>query len=151
MILRNRIFSARGPYIFAHSWCIDNSYGPFILREKPVYFQHIRTIYFSRPYIHWRTVYLKTKIVFFTVDPFYVVKIHFTRKDRIFSTYKDHLFEPTVYSSGGPYILSQGSYILRLTRFYVVKIQFHQVIWNCTKSCSISSRVLRFHQESWKN
>ena len=64
-ISRDRIFSARGPYI---------------LRGETVYFQHLRTVYFSRPYILSRGPYIfSPRTVYFQPSGPYIFSL-----DRIF-------------------------------------------------------------------
>ena len=79
MIFRDRIFSARRPYIFAYWWFIYNSYWPYILREKIFYFQRQDHIFSTFE------------------DRIFEPTVYFQPKDRIFSGVRTVYFQPEPY------------------------------------------------------
>ena len=118
MILRDRIYSAPGPYIFRILSTIDDSYmilrdrifyakGSYIFSEGTVYFQHLRTVYFSRPYIlsrgpyifSSRTVYFQSSgpyifsldRIFYGWPMYFYTTMYFYTFDMFFYSFKEHL------------------------------------------------------------
>ena len=79
MILRDRIFYAKRSYIFS---------------EKTVFFQYFRTVYFRRPFILRRGPYIfSSRIVYFTVDPFILLKYGLSQMFSLIEPKKLRIFE----------------------------------------------------------
>ena len=118
MIFGDRIFSARGPYIFSERTVYFQHLRtvyfrrPYIFSDRTVYFQRLRTVYFRRPYILSRGPYIfSSRIVYFQASGPYIF-----RQDRIF------------YFSG-PYILLPNRPFVHLKMIILVQRPHLSMRW----------------------